>query len=174
MKQTLFILSIMVTGSSIAQIRPVDTMHAKETIRMVDSIENTGTSVLEAIVERRAHNETQWSERFLYDSISQQIFRCEFVTLTIQRNDSIWEKNDSLLERTSFYHDDTSIVASIFRNYRNSKLLDSTLIFLNCRERQIGSIFPYEDVKGGEIKCPVDVWLEEKWFKDLLQKNEHE
>jgi hypothetical protein len=150
-----------------AQRESIDTAHAKRVIRAIDSIKQT-ENMQDAIVWKREHNETRWSDEFLFDSTSHQFFKSEFLTRTIQLNGPR-TRIDTMLERISFYQESSNFVAVVFRKYLNGKLLDSLLVFLDCQNGKVNSIHPYsnksllneEDIRSWALAA----WLEEEWFK---------
>ena len=138
MRHAVLQFCIMLSYFSSGQTTRIDTIHATGIISTVDSLELSSPRLRDVIVPRLEHEQTKFYYEFLVDTATVQIFRYEYLTLTINGN-------DSLLERTTFYAHDSDFVAVIFREYRNNKKLDSALVYLECEKGWVTYIHPKEN-----------------------------
>ena len=118
MQRTFIILGIFLNAICYGQVIPIDTTLTSKRISRTDNLENTNQNYRYITVRKSMHNETEFYYEIHLDTLSSEIFRCDFVSLTK-------EPNDTTLERTSYYMDNNQFVAVSQCNYikaENDKL----------------------------------------------------
>lgn len=135
MQRTFIILGIPLNAICYGQEIPIDTTLASKLISRVDNLENTNQNYRYITVRKSMHNETEFYYEIHLDTLSAEIYKFDFVSLTK-------EPNDTTLERTSYYMDNNQFVAVVIKNYRNSKLIVSQYNYIKVENDKLEIVFP--------------------------------
>ena len=135
MQRTFIILGIFLNAICYGQVIPIDTTLTSKRISRTDNLENTNQNYRHITVRKSMHNETEFYYEIHLDTLRSEIFRCDFVSLTK-------EPNDTTLERTSYYMDNNQFVAVVIKNYTNGKLVVSQCNYIKAENDKLEIVFP--------------------------------
>ena len=149
-------LVILAKTTCYGQKLPIDTVSPFNIILRIDSLQKANVNCGSIIIWKHGHNETDFYNEFFLDTLSQQIFKCDYVELTK-------DPNDTILRKTSFYLDSNHFVAVVFREYRNSQLIISQRNYLVTEDGEVKNVYPTpmsKNILDDDIKYRAkDVWF---------------
>jgi hypothetical protein len=166
MHKTAFLFFLLSYTICDGQTIAMDTFRAKKAMARIDSLEHVTAALGDIIVRKYLHNETTVNHEFLLDTLSQQIYRCVYIRLTE-------DLNDTVMERSSFYVDGNNFIAVMIQLYRNGKEIFSAVNYLSMQNGEIKNISPNPTSKiytSEDIKYQAkDLWpgIEslKEWFR---------
>ena len=169
-KTFLILLASLCTGLCKGQFTTTDSLKIKAVVSLVDSAEKSNVTLSRYIVRKYMHNETKVDYEFLLDTTTQEFYKCDYVSRTLQSS------KDTTLEKLSFYVYSNQFVALKYQELQNSKESKAEIFYLVSDNGKVQNIYP---VKGSGTKpLPLDeiknkateLWLGAEALKELLSK----
>ena len=125
-----------------AQTLGIDTSYANKIINTIDSLERFDSSLKTVILRKYMHNETTVNHVFLLDPVTLEFFKIAYVSLTV------YGSSDSISEKKTFYIRKNRFVAVRAQKYRNSRIFDSLVIYVDDQYSNVRNTYPINNRDG--------------------------
>jgi hypothetical protein len=169
-KSLMIVLASLCAGLCKGQFTTTNTLKINAVVSAIDSAEKANATLSRYIVRKYMHNETKVDYEFLLDTSTQHIYKCDYVTRTLQNS------KDTILEKFSFFVYSNQFVALRYQELQNNKVVNTQIFYLESDSGKVQKTYP---VKGLGTKAltwdeinykATELWLGAEALKEMLSK----